>query len=1197
MNRIFGRKKKEKDGASSRESTEFSENDFLSSLPAKANKRYSMAYSSYQQPESGSRNISGAEKYDDKGKAVDTPEFFVNTINVLPNIEILAQLCSTLQSKPSSWAKSLIDSNGIEALCNVLVFIEKNGQKDSDIILQSLAISCILSLLNSKYGIEKAIATPNSMIKIITTMDTPKADTRSSVFEILTAVCMVSEKGYQLILEAMTHFKQVRKERFRFTYLVESMKKDQSDKEYLTTCLTLINGIVNSSEEVDERIQLRGEFSRLGLDEIIRVNKKIQYEEAPDLLTQIDVYDDELRADQEELAERFADLEIDINNPKEIFKIIHNQTKDQPHHPFLSILQSLLSIPTDTESGMLSWFLVEKLIQQISLNKPMIGDEEGRVSLEDLLATTAPSVALQSEYKKNFEDLHKTKEQLKKATFDLNIANQELSCRSQESSVLKSNMFNTVKQKDIEISKLRGQVKRLDSNFFSPPPGAGSGSEDEKEKEKENTTNSTSSKPPASAKPPLLPKSNSAKSVLKKEKARSSDSLSNDLKHQVDSAQQTSTPPISSSPKETSPALTSTTPTIVPSPVAAAPPQEEAQVPPPPPVAAAPPPPPPPPMMGGPPPPPPPPMMGGGPPPPPPPPGGAPGGPPPPPGAGGFGLFNSNKPPANAPKFTVSKPSTKVKQFQWTKIPNKKLNDTIFTNMGNIKTDWLNPNEIENLFFAAESAPKKLDASDKKSTSSTKPGSVTVIDPKKSQNLAIYLSKFKCQIEDIKTALYTLDEEVFNIETLKQLEQYLPTDEDMEAIKDYLKNGELKMLTKAEQFLLEMESVSNLQERVKSFYLKIAFPDKLKEIKPDLELFTKTTKDIKSSKNFLKVIEVILIIGNFLNGGTARGDCLGFKLDALLKLTDTKTFNNKSNLLVYIISEIEQKFPEALKFMDDLSGVQECVKISLNTIQAELNILKKDLDVVTNGLGKMKRNKDESYFFSSMDDFIKDANIEIKIAFEQFQEAEKNFQQLASFFGEEPKMASEDFFSLMNRFIVTFDKCYKDFQRDKEAAERALKRDEAKQKKQQALKRMNGKLSQGKSTSGANPLSSSTSSMAEGMVDDIMQSVRDGDAFKQRRQRKATTETESTTESTSIITTPSGIEIDITPPKASRRGKKSSDTDKEKGKEKEKEKEKEESIGSGTVSKKDINVAAKALTIVMRSKQNYSRIDNFNFNE
>ncbi len=50
----------------------------------------------------------------------------------------------------------------------------------------------------------------------------------------------------------------------------------------------------------------------------------------------------------------------------------------------------------------------------------------------------------------------------------------------------------------------------------------------------------------------------------------------------------------------------------------------------------------------------------------------------------------------------------------------------------------------------------------------------------------------------------------------------------------------------------------------------------------------------------MKFMEILLVVGNFINGGTFRGDCPGFKMDALVKTLDTKTADNKSHLLMYL---------------------------------------------------------------------------------------------------------------------------------------------------------------------------------------------------------------------------------------------------------------------------------------------------------
>lgn len=42
--------------------------------------------------------------------------------------------------------------------------------------------------------------------------------------------------------------------------------------------------------------------------------------------------------------------------------------------------------------------------------------------------------------------------------------------------------------------------------------------------------------------------------------------------------------------------------------------------------------------------------------------------------------------------------------------------------------------------------------------------------------------------------------------------------------------------------------------------------------------------EVKQSGKFKKVLEVVLALGNYLNGGSFRGAAYGFKLDVLNKL-------------------------------------------------------------------------------------------------------------------------------------------------------------------------------------------------------------------------------------------------------------------------------------------------------------------------
>ena len=100
---------------------------------------------------------------------------------------------------------------------------------------------------------------------------------RAQVADVLAALCVLSLEGHRLVLNALSDFRNIHEEKYRFEHLVETLtnnddEEDSSFVEYKTACLSLINAIVNSPEEVEERVVLREEFTRRGLEEVFAVS-------------------------------------------------------------------------------------------------------------------------------------------------------------------------------------------------------------------------------------------------------------------------------------------------------------------------------------------------------------------------------------------------------------------------------------------------------------------------------------------------------------------------------------------------------------------------------------------------------------------------------------------------------------------------------------------------------------------------------------------------------------------------------------------------------------------------------------------------------------------------------------------------------------------------------------------------------------
>eukprot|EP00731_Ephydatia_muelleri_P030908 Em0022g422a len=340
----------------------------------------------------------------------------------------------------------------------------------------------------------------------------------------------------------------------------------------------------------------------------------------------------------------------------------------------------------------------------------------------------------------------------------------------------------------------------------------------------------------------------------------------------------------------------------------------------------APPPPPPPPGPGGgppPPPPPPPPGPGGGPPPPPPPPGGpgappppppGPGGPPPPPGMGGMSRGAAVK---EKKKYKVD---VQMRRMNWNKIQKQQLNSNSFWAQANEEalesSDFLA--EIESTFGTGKE--KALSEVENPKLKLPKLKQLKVLDPKSAQNISIMLGTLRMNYEDVRDLVLSVDGEKMTEQMVQQLLKYLPTKEEVTQLQAY--KDKRSELADAEQFVVVMSDVRRLPERLDCMLFRVRFEEERKELQDSITSVIAACREIRTSKKFAKLLEIVLLMGNYMNAGSRNAQSFGFELSYLTKLNSTKSADQKTTLLHFLASTIEKKFPDVLTFGAELRSVE-----------------------------------------------------------------------------------------------------------------------------------------------------------------------------------------------------------------------------------------------------------------------------------
>ncbi|KAL1165143.1 hypothetical protein V6Z11_A06G112100 [Gossypium hirsutum] len=278
----------------------------------------------------------------------------------------------------------------------------------------------------------------------------------------------------------------------------------------------------------------------------------------------------------------------------------------------------------------------------------------------------------------------------------------------------------------------------------------------------------------------------------------------------------------------------------------------------------------------------------------------------------------------------------KLKPLHWLKLP-RAVQGSLWAEAQKLgeasKAPEIDMSELENLFSAAAPNTGHGGKSNSHTAHAPKSEKVTLIDHRRAYNCEIMLSKVKVPLPDLMSSVLALDELALDVDQVDNLIKVCPTKEEMELLK------------------------------------------------------------IRNSVKLKRIMQTILSLGNALNQGTARGSAIGFRLDSLLKLTDTRAQNSKMTLMHYLC------------------------KIQLKFLAEEMQAISKGLEKVLQELSSSENDGPVSEKFrENLKEFL------------SFAEAEgRNVDALILYFGEDPaRCPFEQVTSTLLNFVRLFNKAHEE---------------------------------------------------------------------------------------------------------------------------------------------------------------------------
>uniref|UniRef100_A0A670IHX7 Diaphanous related formin 1 n=1 Tax=Podarcis muralis TaxID=64176 RepID=A0A670IHX7_PODMU len=960
-------------------------------------------------------------------------------------LNCLESLRVSLNNNPVSWVQNF-GAEGLNCLLNILKGLHDEKDEASgpyDIRIKHEIIRCLKAFMNNKFGIKTMLETEEGILLLARAVDPKVPSMMIDAITLLSALCILPQPVdmHEHVLVALTQRAEM-DEVERFKPILDGLKSDTS-VALKVACLQLINALIIPGDELDFRVHIRSELMRSGLQQIL---KELHTQDNEELLVHLLLF--------EEYAEEDS-ISTDFN---EVFQILHNTVKDSKAEQYLlSILQHLLLVRNDYEARPQYFKLIDECISQIVLHKngadPDFKCKHLDLNIEGLID--------------NLIDQNKVAKSQAKAIELEKKLDSELTARH---------------ELQVEIKKKESDFEQKIQDFLQ-----------EKEKliaEKEQVI--------------------SEKQSLEKDKSLLNDKCLRHLHHlrhflarlhlhhrhlcqgchrhphlflgcqgchrrhrRCQECQGCPPPPLPGMPPPPPPL-----------------PGMAGMPPPPPPLPGMPPPPPP--LPGMPPPPPALPGMPGVPPPPPP------LGVPPPPMAPGFGSYAAPVLPFGLPPKKQYKPEVKMRRTNWSKISAYQLSEGCF--WVKAKEDRFEDDELFaklTLSFATAQAKSKAkeEQGEEKVQQKKKTRELRVMDPKIAQNLSIFLGSFRMPYEGIKDAILEVNETVLTESLVQNLIKLIPEPDKLKMIAEMKEDYD--ELAEPEQFAVVISTVPSLRPRLNSILFKLQFNEQVENIKPQIVSVTAACEEVRKSESFSNLLSIILLVGNFMNSGSSNADAFGFNISFLCKLRDTKSADQKMTLLHFLAETCEVRYPEVLKFPDELIHVEKACQVPAADLGKSLDIMKKQISDLRRDVDKCPSATEEKDKFKekmtiSFRTFLKEAEEQYEKLRMMHSNMENLYMELGQYFlFDTSKISSEEFFTDLHNFRIMFMQAVKENQKRRETEEKMRK---AKLAKEKAEKERQEKQQKREQLIDMNAEGDET-----GVMDSLMEALQSGAAFRRKR--------------------------------------------------------------------------------------------------
>ncbi|XP_067936852.1 delphilin-like [Watersipora subatra] len=394
-------------------------------------------------------------------------------------------------------------------------------------------------------------------------------------------------------------------------------------------------------------------------------------------------------------------------------------------------------------------------------------------------------------------------------------------------------------------------------------------------------------------------------------------------------------------------------------------------------------------------------------------------------------------PPPKAPPLPDWSAPLLVKRLNWETHHPEQIDQTVW---GQVNSD--DTLDIGVMVEYLE-LPQQFSTTKKKSPSSKREKKISkrkILHEKKAFNISIILASVNIpevksraeRDEHIEQALLRVEmhsEEgggVLTHHLMRQLLQYAPSKEEVIQYKEF--SGDLSELSEVDRFCYRMVRIPGYENRLKSMLFKATFDEKCTDVNERLHVIKEASEQIRQSKSFAKILELVLAMGNQLNKATNAPPAAAFKVSSLAQLDSTKTMDKKKSFLDVLVQAVYEKFPHLFSTSEELSQVLLAEKVTFDDLSREISSLQEVLQQITETMSHLstdaKHYTAEDQFQEVMEHFVGSAEDRVQRLVRLQSDTMEEFEKMLVYLGEKPSSPeSKTVFSTITHFLNKFDNC------------------------------------------------------------------------------------------------------------------------------------------------------------------------------